>query len=127
MIVKSPILPQRVRKTPKSFSWIDHRLVRDGHIRKCSHAASALYLFLVCVGDRQGLSYYGDASIRECLALDETALDKARSELVRNCLLAWRTPLYQVLSLEPAIEKRSPPEDAASLGDILRRAAEASR
>jgi hypothetical protein len=127
MIVKSPILPQRVRKVPKSFSWIDHRLVRDGHIRKCSHAAAALYLFLACVGDRQGLSYYGDASIRGHLALDETALEKARSELVRNGLLVWKAPLYQVLSLEPAIEKRTPREGAESLGDILRRAAEASR
>ena len=127
MIVKSPILPQLVRKVPKSFSWIDHRLVRDGHIEKCSPQAVALYLFLVCVGDSRGLSYYGDDSIRKYLALDESALEKARSELVRNGLLAWRTPLYQVLSLEPAIEKRSSREGAASLGDILKRAAEATK
>ena len=52
MIVKSPILPKRVRKVPKGFSWIDHRLVSDRHIDRCSHEAGALYLFLVCVGDR---------------------------------------------------------------------------
>ena len=63
MIVKSVILPTRVRKVPKSFSWIDHRLVRDGHIEQLSHPAAALYLFLVCVGDHQGLSYYGDKSV----------------------------------------------------------------
>jgi hypothetical protein len=46
MIVKSPILPNRVRKVPKSFSWIDHRLVSDRHIERCSHTAATLYLFL---------------------------------------------------------------------------------
>ena len=127
MIVKSPILPQRVRKVPGSFSWIDHRLVRDGHIKKCSLQAAALYLFLVCVGDSRGLSYYGDASICKHLALDEPALANARSELVRNGLLAWKTPLYQVLSLEPAIEKRSSREGSMSLGDILKQAAEATK
>jgi hypothetical protein len=112
---------------PGSFSWIDHRLVRDGHIKKCSLQAAALYLFLVCVGDSRGLSYYGDASICRHLAFDEPALANARSELVRNGLLAWKTPLYQVLSLEPAIEKRSSREGSMSLGDILRRAAEATK
>jgi hypothetical protein len=127
MIVKSPILPQRVRKVPKSFGWIDHRLVRDGHIRQCSPAAAALYLFLACVGDRQGLSYYGDASICGHLALDGPDLERARSELVRNGLLAWKRPLYQVLSLEPATEKRSTAEGPVSLGDVLKKAAEATR
>ena len=54
MIVKKTILPESVRKVPRSFSWIDHRLVRDGHIKKCSLQAAALYLFLVCVGDKPG-------------------------------------------------------------------------
>ena len=108
MIVKNPILPQRVSKVPRSFSWIDHRLVRDGHNKKCSHEAAALYLFLVCVGDVRGASAIS-ATRRFARIWHSTSrlLQCARSELVRNGLLAWKTPLYQVLSLEPAIEKRS--------------------
>lgn len=100
MIVKSPVLPKRIRKIPKSFSWIDHRLVRDEHIDMCSHAAAALYLFLVCVGDDKGLSYYGDKSIMSKLSMDQKTLQTARSELVQKGLLGWQKPIYQVLCLK---------------------------
>ncbi len=70
MIVKSPILKQRIRKVPKSFSWVDHRLVRDRYIENCSHTQAALYLFLVCVADNKGLSFYGDPALMEKLGMD---------------------------------------------------------
>jgi hypothetical protein len=122
MIVKTPILPGRVRKVPKSFSWIDHRLVGDGYIDRCSHAAGALYLFLVCVGDDKGLSYYGDASVMSKLAMDKATFESARSDLVRMGLIAWQKPLYQVLCLEPAIKRG--PASALSLGDIFKKVLE---
>jgi hypothetical protein len=125
MIVKTPILRERVRKVPKSFSWIDHRLVRDGHIESCSHAAGFLYLFLVCVSDDKGLSYYGDHTLMKKLSMEETAFEKARSELVRMGLLAWQAPLYQVLSLEPS-EKARLNGTSMILGDILKSAMEAA-
>lgn len=136
MIVKSPILPHRVRKVPKSFSWIDHRLVSDRHIERCSHPAAALYLFLVCVGDDKGLSYYGDKSIMKKLSMDNRTLQDARSELIRNGLLAWQKPIYQVLCLVPAhlparalqwqAGKHSGAGSAISLGDILKNTMEVS-
>ena len=79
MVEKVPILPNGSGKSPKHFSWIDHRLVRDRHIENCSHAAAALYLFLVTVGDAKGLSYYGDKSIIKRLSMDQTALDERQS------------------------------------------------
>ena len=69
MVSKIPIVAERIRKVPRQFSWIDHRLVRDRHIENCTPAAAALYLFLVTVGDAQGLSYYGDKSIIKYLCL----------------------------------------------------------
>ena len=57
---KHPIYPERIRTPPKQFSWVDHRLVRDHYIDRCSHQSAALYLFLVTVADAQGLSYYSD-------------------------------------------------------------------
>lgn len=121
MIVKTPILPNRVRKVPKSFSWIDHRLVSDRHIEGCSHTAATLYLFLVCVGDDKGLSYYGDQSIMKKLSMDNQTLQDARSELIRNGLLAWQKPIYQVLCLVP-VHKHPRAGSAISLGDILKNA-----
>jgi hypothetical protein len=123
MIVKSPVLPKRVRKVPRSFSWIDHRLVSDRHIDLCSHAAAALYLFLVCVGDEEGLSYYGDQSIMSKLSMDQQTLQTARSDLIRNGLLAWQKPIYQVLCLAPAHKSRRA-GSVMSLGDILKNAME---
>lgn len=126
MIAKSPILPQRVRNVPKSFSWIDHRLVSDRHIDRCSHAAATLYLFLVCVGDEKGLSYYGDPSIMDKLSMDQQALNTARSELIKNSLIAWQKPIYQVLCLEPGLKSRRA-GSATSLGDILKKAMEEAK
>ena len=60
---KHPIYPQRIRKVPRQFSWIDQRLVRERYIDRCSHRSAALYLFLVTVADAQGMSYYGDRPI----------------------------------------------------------------
>ena len=128
MVEKVPIVTERVRKVPRHFSWIDHRLVRDRHIENCSHAAAALYLFLVTVGDAKGLSYYGDKSITKYLCMDQNALDEARANLIRIGLIAWQTPLYQVLALDrPKSEKPSPRSNMdhlLSLGDILKMARE---
>ncbi len=118
MIVKSTILKQRVRKVPKSFSWVDHRLVRDRHIELCTHSQAALYLFLVCVADDKGLSYYGDPSIMKNLDMDQQALDQARSGLIKNSLIAWQKPVYQVLSLEP-VQQSNRAGSMMSLKDIL--------
>jgi hypothetical protein len=103
MIVKEPILKQRVRKIPRSFSWVDHRLVRDRHMESCTHAQSALYLLLVCVSDTRGLSYYSDKSIMKKLDMDVQILREARTDLVKHSLIAWQKPIYQVLSLEPRV------------------------
>lgn len=123
MIQKKLIRPDRVRQVPPSFNWVDHRLVRDNHINDCDCTSLALYLFLVTVSDVQGLSYYSDASICRRLKIDPVQLAAARWRLEQADLIAFRKPLYQVLSLEPAVssgsEKRA--EQVQSAGDILKR------
>ncbi len=101
MVQKHPICPERMRKIPNQFSWLDHRLVRDRHIDHCSHQAAALYLFLVTVADVQGLSYYSDRSVSLRLTMDAKTLTLARQELTENHLIAYKRPLYQVLDLDP--------------------------
>jgi len=77
-VVKRVLCRQRLRRVPRQFSWIDHRLVRDKHIHGRSAHALALYLFLVTVADGQGLSYYADKTICRLLPLEETSLARAR-------------------------------------------------
>ena len=124
MISKTTILPERVRKVPKSFSWIDHRLVSDKHIEDLSHAAGMLYLFLVCVGDDKGLSYYGDQSLMKKLTMDQDMFETARTELICKDLVAWQKPLYQVLCLGPEkkVRRNGTPME---LREILKSAMEA--
>ena len=128
MVSKVPIVAERIRKVPRHFSWIDHRLVRDRHIENCSPTAAALYLFLVTVGDAKGLSYYGEKSIIKYLSMDQSTLEEARSNLIRNGLIAWQKPLYQVLSLDRAEREKPAPRSTMDhplcLGDILKKARE---
>lgn len=99
-VTKQAICIERVRRVPKQFSWIDQRLVRHGYTRRVSPTSLALYLFLIVVGDSEGLSFYGDSSIAEHLAFPLQSVVTAREELLAAKLIAYRAPLYQVLSLE---------------------------
>ena len=104
MKTKRVLCPQRVRRVPHQFSWIDQRLVRDGHISRCGGTqALALYLLLVTVADSQGLSYYSDKTAARLLGLSEVDLRQARHNLLNAGLIAYASPLYQVLSLEPTL------------------------
>ncbi len=114
MTVKQVIHPDRIRKIPKQFSWIDGRFVRDGHLDKCKHSDATLYLFLVTVSDAWGLSYYSDNSVCKRLSMDHCLLSESRLRLVQLGLIAYRPPLYQVLDLAP-VEMQMPrnnPNDA---------------
>ncbi|MBS0657753.1 MAG: hypothetical protein JSR82_05830 [Verrucomicrobia bacterium] len=52
------LCPSRLRHVPRQFSWIDHRLLRDGYFERCGGpSALALYLLSVTAADTQGLSY----------------------------------------------------------------------
>jgi len=90
--------PERLRKIPPQFSWIDQRLVRERHIERLR--ADALYLFLVTVADARGLSFYSERSIGKYLAMAADGLDHARKQLLRADLIAYQHPIYQVLSLD---------------------------
>ncbi len=99
MIEKVPVAPNRVRTTPAGFGWVDHRFVREGHIRNCTTDGLALYLVLATVADQQGVSFYGDALLCAMLGWSRPRLEAARSNLLHADLLAWEPPLYQILEL----------------------------
>lgn len=132
MVAKRILCPERLRRAPKQFSWVDHRLVRDKRICGLSHQALSLYLFLVTVGDADGLSFYSDGALERYLDMDIITAGQARVELCAAGLIAYSRPLYQVLSLDtrngslpPAPCESPEPRGAAepiSFGDILRQA-----
>ena len=62
-----------------------------------------MYLFLVCVGDQQGLSYYSDGAIKKRLPLGD--ISTSRQELIDVDLVAYSRPFYQVLSLPEKSEQ----------------------
>ena len=101
MIAKRLLSPDRVRKIEGSFSWIDHRFITGGFLRDLSTLEILLYLFLVAVSDRNGLSFYYDDRIASLLKIDLSALGQARAGLIQRSLVAYQPPLYQVLSLPP--------------------------
>jgi hypothetical protein len=83
MYIKHPIDPARMRKAPpRGFGWIDHRLLREGHIGRASVEALALYLLLACASDAQGLSFYSDGRTAQLLGLEAPAVARARRELI---------------------------------------------
>ena len=100
MIVKRPLCQGKLRRLPDQFSWVDQRLTRERYIDQLSHQACALYLFLLTVADAQGLSFYADRSLCQRLTLTPNQLQQARADLMRQGLLAYRRPLYQVLALD---------------------------
>lgn len=105
---KRVLRPDRLRRVPPQFSWIDQRLVREGHIERCDVPALALYLVLVIVADAQGLSYYGEASLGRLLSMPPARVLQARADLMRLDLIAYEAPIYQVLGLDAPPPTRVP-------------------
>jgi len=115
-----PIVPQRRRHIPPQFSWVDHRLVREGHVQGRSAAALALYLFLVTVADAEGMSWYSEVALCRHLSWSGPELQSARAELSQAELIAYCKPLYQVLDLSPAFATSARLRGVISVGDILK-------
>jgi len=117
---KQPLRPDRLRHVPAQFSWVDHRLVREGHLRGATPDGLALYLFLITVADAQGMSYYGESRCAEQLGMDIPSLQAARRSLIEADLIAYTRPLYQVLSLERVFIPEFPRcGEARTLAQIL--------
>jgi hypothetical protein len=128
MIPKHILVPQRLRQPPATgWSWIDRRFLRE-HGDHLSREAVLLYLFLVCVADRHGLSCYSERTLSSRLQLSQPVLERARQELLDYDLIAHQLPLVQVLSLPaPGVSRRAAPgEGLIRIGELLQQAANAA-
>ena len=93
-----PVSPERVRTLPEHFAWVDHR-IRE-HLATLTLEEIALLFFLHLAADKFGCSYWSDSTIAKRLGLQAGAVTEARLGLVRTGLVAYRYPLYQILSLK---------------------------
>jgi len=96
---KLPVDPQRIRSMPRQFGAIDRNLVYRDHLHQMSSAEIALYTFLICVSDPQGLSYYSDRRLCHDLHLTTDELLRARQALIARQFILYRPPIYQLLDL----------------------------
>ena len=74
MITKKVLVANRIRRIDGGFGFIPHRFLTNGFLKTLSQRELMLYLFLVLVADRQGLSLYG---------------------YDRTCALLHMTPVYR--------------------------------
>jgi hypothetical protein len=108
MIEKIILCPDRVRKITGPFGFIEHRFLRDGFFHSLTHQELLLYLFLVLVSDRNGLSFYRYDKISTLLRITVDEFILARDGLIEKDLLAFDGRTFQVLSLPPQGPKPTP-------------------
>ena len=95
-----PPRPDRRRSIRGSFSWIDHRFLREGFDQGLTRLEKLLYFVLVAVSNQDGVSFYSDARLAELLDIRfPHELEAARQELVTRDLIAYEGGIYQVLDL----------------------------
>jgi hypothetical protein len=90
----------RRRQIRGSFSWIDHRFLREGFDQGLARLEKLFYFVLVAVSNQDGVSFYSDVRLAELLDIRfPHELDGARKELVARDLIAYEGGIYQVLDL----------------------------
>jgi hypothetical protein len=95
-----PLRLDRIRSIGGSFSWIDHQFFRQGFDQGLTRLEKLLYLVLVAVSNRDGVSFYSDERLGELLEIRHRhELIGAREELIARDLIAFKDGVYQVLAL----------------------------
>lgn len=117
--IKQLLRPERLRQVPEQFSWVDQALVQQHFIDRCDARSAALYLFLITVSDAQGLSYYGAATLARRLHLSDEQFTAARQQLIELELIAYRSPLYQVLALPGTVAAQRPAPRAPATTRVI--------
>jgi len=115
MIRKKIINPDRIRGIKGGFSFIPHRFITDGFLTSLCPTELLLYLFLVLVSDRYGLSYYAYDSICSLLQMTLEQYIQARDGLLKKDLIAFDGTLFQVLELP---QKASPQSNSKPDGRL---------
>ena len=107
MVKKKILVPNRIRRIEGGFSFIPHRFLTDGFLAVLGQKEILLYLFLIIVSDRNGLSFYSYDAICTLLQLSVDEYIESRNALIKKNLIAFDGTLFQVLDLpEKSAKKR---------------------
>jgi hypothetical protein len=129
MVTKSLIIPELRRVLKPPFAWIDRQFLFNGFLADLGWQENLLYLFLILVADRDGLSFYSYDKICQLLQLEVDDYIQARNGLTQRQLIAYDGTQFQVLALperqqpSPTIVKLKPERvnDVQSLSEIFSR------
>jgi hypothetical protein len=125
MIKKKILDSQRLRRIDGGFSFIPHRFLTDGFLTSLDQKEILLYLFLILVSDRHGLSFYSYASICSLLQLTLDQYIEARDGLIEKDLIAFDGTIFQVLSLPcQPVKSSAHKEDPAAIVELIRQSLE---
>ncbi len=121
MIRKKLLAPNRVRHIDGGFSFVPHRFLVDGFLASLNPHELLLYLFLILVSDRHGLSFYSYDSICSLLQLTLDQYVEARNGLMEKDLIAFDGTIFQVLDL-PSKPKQGleSKQDPAAIAQLIR-------
>ena len=120
MVKKKLLEPTRVRNIQGSFSFLEHRFLRQKFFENLTQHELLLYLFLVLASDRHGISYYSYDRICSITGITLDEYICARNGLIDTDLLAFDGFFFQILSLPAhAVIRKQPltPREAARGGD----------
>jgi len=120
MIKKKILNSQRIRRIDGGFSFIPHRFLTDGFLASLGQRELLLYLFLIVVSDRHGLSFYSYETICSLLQLSLDQYMEARDGLIEKDLVAFDGTLFQVLELPCAPVQTQAPEKRADIVKLIR-------
>lgn len=99
MMEKVILCPDRIRRITGTFGFIEHRFLKEGFFFTLTHCELLLYLFLVLVADRHGLSFYSYEKMCTLLRISVDEFILARDGLIEKDLIAFDGRTFQLLSL----------------------------
>ena len=86
----TPPRPDVYRKPPRSFGWLDARLLHDGWLLELQPEAVAVMTLLAIAADEHGSSFYLRETMVATLALPRRVLDDCLERLLDLGLVAHR-------------------------------------
>lgn len=98
-MMKKILIANRIRCINGTFAFIEHRFLREGFFESLSLPELGLYMFLILVSGRNGLSWYSYDQICASLSLTLDEYIEARNSLIDKDLIGFDGHVFQVLSL----------------------------
>jgi len=114
---------------PAGLVIFPHRFLTGGFLASLEQKEILLYLFLILVSDRHGLSYYSYDMICSLIQLTLDEYIEAREGLLKKDLISFDGKIFQVLDLpaHPSCVQSTPYEDPAVVARMIRQSLQEAR